>query len=240
LEAIAHCFEPGHSSAPSLELPRIVQVSPPPLIISMASEEMEVDGMEGVAPDDHSGHPTGSEDESEMEAPAELMVTTRARRSNAGNRMSTLLAKSAEEEEEWGEEWEDAPNEEEFQGDDVNEQADYNMDSSSSEEGDDDGDDDDAGERELRKAERREKTKKRKAATNPFAARVAAVTRKKVKPDLPHAQSPTDAPPRPKKKSERASWLPTEEDGPVRASARTQTVANKEATLSKLGKKPQT
>ncbi|KAF1917315.1 YL1 nuclear protein-domain-containing protein, partial [Ampelomyces quisqualis] len=178
---------------------------------------------------------TGSEEESETDAPAELMVTARARRPNAGNRMSTLLAKSAEEEEEeWGEEWEEAPNEEEFQGDDVNEQADYNMDSSSSEEDDDDQDDDDAGERELRKAERREKTKKRKVATNPFAARVAVVTRKKAKLDLPCAQSPADAPPRPKKKSERASWLPTEEDGPVRASARTQTVANKEATLSKL------
>lgn len=192
---------------------------------------MEVDDVVGDARPEPSAD---SEDESGSEAPADLMVTTRARRSNAGNRMSTLLAKSAEEEEEWGEEWEEAPNEEEFQGDDVNEQDDYNMDSSSSEEDDDAGDDDDAGERELRKAERQEKSKKRKAVTNPFAARVAAVTRKKVKLDLPRAQSPVDAPPRPKKKSERASWVPTEEDGPVRASARTQTVANKEATLSKL------
>ncbi|KAF2027595.1 YL1-domain-containing protein [Setomelanomma holmii] len=191
---------------------------------------MDVDVVEDRSDSD------SSEKESEDETPAELMVTTRERRANAGNRMSTLLAKSAEEEEEWGEEWEEAPNEEEFQGGDVNEQADYNMDSSSSEE-DDDGDDDDAGERELRRAERQEKSKKRKAATNPFAARVAAVTRKKVKLDLPPVQSPVNAPPRPKKKSERASWLPTEEDGPVRASARTQTVANKEATLSKLMEK---
>ncbi|KAH3942502.1 hypothetical protein HBI56_176210 [Parastagonospora nodorum] len=196
----------------------------------MSTEEMDVEMAGDVPPE---GHVEGSEDESEPEAPTELMVKTRARRANAGNRMSTLLAK-AEEEEEWGEEWEEAPNEEEFQGGDVNEQEDYNMDSSSSEEGDDDGDEDDAGERELRKAERQERNKKRKAVTNPFAARVAAVTRKKVKLDLPRAQSPIDAPPRPKKKSERASWLPTEEDGPVRASARTQTVANKEATLSKL------
>ncbi len=177
-----------------------------------------------------------SEDESDGEAPAELMVTTRARRPNAGNRMSTLLAKSAEEEE-WGEEWEEAPNEEEFQGDDINEQDDYNMDSSTSEEDDDGADDDDAGEKELRKAERQERNKKRKAATNPFTARVAAATRKKVKLDVPRTQSPTLAPPRPKKKSERASWLPTEEDGPVRMSMRKQTVANKDATLAKLKEK---
>jgi vacuolar protein sorting-associated protein 72 len=209
----------------------------------MTAEEMEVDvevGVEGqsedvhdTAPNNHAEDSTASEDESEPEAPTDLMVKTRAKRSNAGNRMSTLLAKSAEEEE-WGEEWEEVANEEEFQGDDVNEQHDYNMDSSSSEEDDDGGDDDDAGEKELRKAERQEKTKKRKAVTNPFAARVAAVARKKAKLDVSRAQSPVNAPPRPKKKSERASWLPTEEDGPVRASARQQTVANKEATLSKL------
>jgi vacuolar protein sorting-associated protein 72 len=200
------------------------------------SEEPREIVMEDAPPSDHDEESEASEDESEPEAPAELMVTTRVRRANAGNRMSTLLAKSAEEEE-WGEEWEEAPNEEEFQGDDINEQEDYNMDSSSSEEGDDDGDEDEAGEKELRKAERQEKNKKRKAATNPFTARVAAVARKKVKLDLPPAQSPTLAPPRPKKKSERASWLPTEEDGPVRMSKRKQTVANKDATLAKLKEK---
>lgn len=199
----------------------------------MSDDRMEVEGMEGVATSEHSEQSGASGFESETEAPADLMVKTRARRSNAGNRMATLIAKSAEEEE-WGEEWEEAPNEEEFQGGDVNEQEDYNMDSSSSEEGDDGDDDDDAGEKELRKAERREKTKKRKAVTNPFAARVAAVTSKKVRLEVPQAQSLDNLPPRPKKKSERASWLPTEEDGPVRASARQQTVANKEATLSKL------
>ncbi|CAO2651538.1 Nn.00g041080.m01.CDS01 [Neocucurbitaria sp. VM-36] len=177
------------------------------------------------------------EDDSESEVPADLMVTTRARRANAGNRMSTLLAKSAEEEDEWGEEWEEAPNEEEFRGDDVNEQEDYNMESSSSEEEDDGGDEDDVGEKELRKAERQERNKKRKATTNPFAARVAAVNRKKVKLDVPGEQSSASAPPRPKKKSERASWIPTEEDGPIRTSSRKQTIANKETTLAKLKEK---
>ncbi|RMZ67905.1 signal transducer [Pyrenophora seminiperda CCB06] len=196
--------------------------------------------MEDAPPSDRDGDSEAeaevSRNESDDEAPVDLMVKTRERRSNAGNRMATLLAKSAEEEE-WGEEWEEAPNEEEFRGDDVNEQEDYNMDSSSSEEDDDGADEDDAGEKELRKAERHERNKKRKAATNPFTARAAAAARKKVKLDVPRTQSPTHAAPRPKKKSERASWLPTEEDGPVRMSKRKQTVANKDATLAKLKEK---
>ncbi|KAF1357678.1 YL1-domain-containing protein, partial [Lizonia empirigonia] len=175
-------------------------------------------------------------DESEPDAPVDLMVTSRARRSNAGNRMSTLLAKQAEEEE-WGEEWEEVANEEEFKGGDVNEQEDYNMDSSSSEEDNDAGDDDEEGEKELRKVERQERNKKRKIATNPFAARFATAARKKVKIDLPRTESALSTPVRPKKKSERASWIPTEEDGPIRTSSRRQTVANKESTLAKLQEK---
>lgn len=224
---------PSASSAPS------APASAPALqsLSTTMSEEPPQIVMEDAPPSRHDDESEASQDESDEEAPAELMVKTRARRSNAGNRMANLLANAAEEEEEWGEEWEEAPNEEEFQGDAINEQEDYNMDSSSSDEDDDGADDDDAGEKELRKAERQERNKKRKAATNPFTARVAAVTRKKVKLDLPRAQSPTLAPPRPKKKSERASWLPTEEDGPVRMSMRKQTVANKDATLAKLKEK---
>ena len=178
---------------------------------------------------------SASEEESEDEAPADLMVVSRARRSNAGNRMSTLLAKSAEEEE-WGEEWEEAPNEEDFQGDEGNDQDDFNLDSSSSEE-DDAGDDEDAGEKELRKVERQERIKKRKPATNPFTARLAAAARKRVKLDVPPSDTQPVPPARPKKKSERASWIPTPEEGPTRTSSRKQTVANKEHTLTKLKEK---
>ncbi|KAF1961931.1 YL1-domain-containing protein [Byssothecium circinans] len=151
--------------------------------------------------------------------------------------MSTLIAKAAEEEaEEWGEEWEEAPNEEDFVGDEPNDQEDFNLDSSSSEE-EDGGDDEDAGEKELRKAERQERIKKRKPATNPFAARFAAAARKRVKLDVPSTTGSPAPAPRPKKKSERASWIPTEEDGPVRTSSRRQTVANKQSTLAKLQEK---
>jgi vacuolar protein sorting-associated protein 72 len=197
---------------------------------------MDIDGAPPSDPDrDHGDEASASESDSELEAP-QLMVAHRERRSNAGNRMSTLLAKAAEEEQ-WGEEWEEAPNEEEFVGDDANDQDDFNMDSSSSEEGDDDGRDDDTGEKELRKAERQEKIKRRKTATNPFTARLAAAaSRKKVRLDVPSTESTAPAL-RPKKKSERASWIPTEEDGPVRTSRRKQTVANKESTLARLKEK---
>jgi vacuolar protein sorting-associated protein 72 len=192
------------------------------------------------APSDHvdeESSPSDGESDAAAaaDAPADLMVVSRARRSNAGNRMSTLLAKSAEEEEEWGEDWEELANEEDFVGDDANEQDDYNLDSSSSEEGDDDGDEE-AGEKEYQKAERQERIKKRKTATNPFTARLAASSRKRVKLDVPATQSPS-APSRPKKKSERASWIPTDEDGPIRTSSRRQTVQNKETTLAKLKEK---
>ncbi|KAL1605249.1 hypothetical protein SLS60_004793 [Paraconiothyrium brasiliense] len=197
--------------------------------------------MDDIAPDDRDGGRSTSEadGDSEPEAPIDLMVVSRARRSNAGNRMSTLLATSAQEDE-WGEDWEEVANEEEFVGDDANEHEDYNLDSSSSED-EDQGDDDDTGEKELRKAERQERIKKRKTAANPFAARLAAASRKRVKLDIPSTstRSSPAGPPRPKKKSERASWIPTEEDGPTRTSSRKQTMANKEHTLAKLKEKDQ-
>ncbi|KAF2640994.1 YL1-domain-containing protein [Massarina eburnea CBS 473.64] len=190
---------------------------------------------ESMAVDAHAN--SVSEGESEPDAPPDFMVVSRSRRSNAGNRMSTLIAQAAEEEQ-WGEEWEEAPNEEDFVGDEPNDQDDFNLDSDEEDEDEDDGgDDEDAGERELRKAERQERIKKRKAATNPFTARLAATSRKRVKLDVPEATESSAPTPRPKKKSERASWIPTEEDGPIRTSSRRQTVANKENTLAKLKEK---
>ncbi|KAL6150308.1 hypothetical protein ACJQWK_00105 [Exserohilum turcicum] len=193
--------------------------------------------MHHAAPQPAHGPESPDDTETDDDAPAELMVTSRARRPNAGNRMSTLLAQSVEDEA-WGDAWDEAPDEEEFHGDQPDDDDDYNLDSSSSEDEDQAADDDDdAGERELRRAERHDRSKKRKAATNPFAARAVAAARKKVKLHVPRTHSPTHAPPRPKKKSERASWLPTDEDGPVRMSNRKQTIANKDATMAKLKEK---
>ncbi|KAF2270227.1 YL1-domain-containing protein [Lojkania enalia] len=196
------------------------------------AEPMEVEHRSSSDDDERASE---SEAESEGDAQADLMVVSRTRRANAGNRMSTLLAQTADEEEQWGEEWEEAPNEEEFVGEEANNQDDYNMDSSSSEE-EDDGGDDEAGEKELRRVERQERNKKRKAATNPFAARLTAA-RKRVKLNVPSTDSQSAPVPRPKKKSERASWIPTPEDGPTRMSSRRQTVANKETTMAKLKEK---
>ncbi|KAF2730684.1 YL1-domain-containing protein [Polyplosphaeria fusca] len=184
----------------------------------------------------HGDSDSDSDRDGAPEPAEDLMVVSRARRSNAGNRMSTLLAKAAGEDEEWGEEWEEAPNEEEFVGDDGNDHEDYNMDSSSSSD-EDEGGDDDAGEKELRRAERQERIKKRKTASNPFAARLAAAAQKRVKLDVPSTESQSTPSPRPKKKSERASWIPLPEDGPTRTSSRWQTMANKEHTLAKLKEK---
>ena len=64
---------------------------------------MVVDDAPPIGQHEEFGASAGDGDESETEAPVDLMVTSRARRSNAGNRMSTLLAKQVEEEE-WGEE----------------------------------------------------------------------------------------------------------------------------------------
>jgi vacuolar protein sorting-associated protein 72 len=216
-------------------------MSPDPAHPVVPVDRMDRDDSPPLHALDDDENQSSSEDEADEaddhDAPADLMVVSRARRSNAGNRMSTLLAKQAQEEaEEWGEEWEEAPNEEEFVGNDANDQDDFNLDSSSSDD-EPEGDDDDAGEKELRKAERQERTKKRKQATNPFTARLAAVARKRVKLDVPSSDTQAAAPSRPKKKSERASWIPTPEDGPTRTSARKQTVANKEQTLAKLKEK---
>jgi vacuolar protein sorting-associated protein 72 len=58
--------------------------------------------------------------------------------------------------------------------------------------------------------------------------------RKRVKIDPMAINAPPVAPPRPKKKSERISWIPTVEDGPTRQSSRRQTMVNKEMTHARL------
>jgi vacuolar protein sorting-associated protein 72 len=100
--------------------------------------------------------------------------------------------------------------------------SDVHMDSSSDDEDNNAaGADDLEGEKEL---EKKEKEKKRAAQRKRKAqdAHIPAKFRKKVRIN-------TDAPPpRPKKKSERASWLPSVADAPTRASARSTTRMSKE------------
>jgi vacuolar protein sorting-associated protein 72 len=171
--------------------------------------------------DSGSGSGSGSDSDSESEgehAKIEWLATTREKRANAGNRLHSLLQQEDPDDELellFQEDEDDAG----FSdvGDD---QSDVQMDSSSDEE--DQGPaagDDLEGEKELQQQAKAEKAKKRKLGGGPM------VLKKRVKIDPTIAQAPA---PRPKKKSERASWLPTAEEAPTRASGRRSTKIMKE------------
>ncbi|KAL7894202.1 YL1 nuclear domain-containing protein [Trichoderma sp. SZMC 28014] len=156
--------------------------------------------------------------------PVEWLATSRSRRSTAGNRMKSMLANEepdsdlellfAEDEDDQG--FTDA-------GDDA---SDVQMDSSSDDEGDNNAGDELEGEQELERQarERRAAQRKRKAQEA-----IPAKFRKKVRIHPAASESSTPAPvPRPKKKSERTSWLPSPADLPTRASSRKTTRMSKE------------
>ena len=172
-----------------------------------------------------------SADESEDEAPVESLVAGRAKRATAGNRLSSLLDKEADDELEllFAEDEEEEDNE--FEGGDGEDASDVQLDSSSD---DDDqgltaGADDLEGEAEIQKQDRAERRKKRKAQEVFRRPK----TKVKVDPTTTLAIPSTPAP-RPKKKSERVSWLPTPDEGPVRSSSRKQTVQNKEVVHQRM------
>jgi vacuolar protein sorting-associated protein 72 len=170
-----------------------------------------------------------------------LMVVSRERRSNAGNRMSKLLALAEADEQEqaiYGDDtWAEQDDDEEFGEEDVDAPDDISLDSSSDED-EAGGDDDAAEEKELKKQEREEKAKARKQKTRSMPLLQSAL-RKKVKlnhtvetveaTDGSHASTTKN-----RKKSERVSWLPTPEEGPIRSSNRRATKQNTEATLEAL------
>ncbi|CAG7560192.1 unnamed protein product [Fusarium equiseti] len=155
----------------------------------------------------------------------EWLATTRKRRSTAGNRMKSMLANEepdsdlellfAEDENDQG--FSDA----EENGSDVQ------MDSSDDEDDNGNNDDDLEGEKELEKQakERRAAQRKRKAQEA-----IPAKFRKKVRidPTTRTPSAPVKPAPRPKKKSERTSWLPSAADLPTRASSRQTTRLSKE------------
>ena len=179
--------------------------------------------------------PQESSDADNDEA-VELMVTARAKRTTAGNRLSSLLNKEAKDDidllfaEEDGEE-EDMEFEEEDE-----DASDAELESSSDDEDQGSAKDDDedlAGERQLQKQDRLDR-KKRKAQD--LLKRPGAI-RKRVKIDSPlgiTTDSQLAAIPRQKKKSERVSWVPTAADAPTRLSSRKQTVKNREDVHQKL------
>ncbi|KAL1875549.1 hypothetical protein Plec18167_005485 [Paecilomyces lecythidis] len=175
----------------------------------------------------------GDQSSAEDNVPVETLVAGRSRRSTAGRHLSTLLDAEADDElallfaeDENDEEFESAV--EEGAGEDA---EDMQLDSSS-EDDDDQGpnaqDNDFEGEKELQKRDKAERlAKKRKAHES---LKLAAI-RKRVKIDTSNVSTPAS---RPKKKSERISWLPTPEEGPTRSSSRRQTMKNKELTHARL------
>ncbi|KAF3395189.1 hypothetical protein DPV78_008625 [Talaromyces pinophilus] len=162
----------------------------------------------------------------------ETLVAGRQKRTTAGRNMSSLLDAAADDDLTLL--FAEDENDDEFDEDEGpdGEFDDMRLDSSSEDE-DDQGpnaaDDDLEGEKELEKQARVDR-KKRKAQES---LRLTAL-RKKVKIDSPAISSVSTAAPRPKRKSERVSWLPTPEEGPVRSSSRRQTMQNKELTHARL------
>ncbi|KAF4449860.1 Vacuolar protein sorting-associated protein 72 like protein [Fusarium austroafricanum] len=170
------------------------------------------------------GHNNDTDSQKNNDDAIEWLATTRKRRSTAGNRMKSMLANEepdsdlellfAEDENDQG--FSDA----EGNGSDVQ------MDSSDDED-DNDNDGDLEGEKELEKQakERRAAQRKRKAQEA-----IPAKFRKKVRidPTTRTPSAPAKPAPRPKKKSERTSWLPSAADLPTRASSRQTTRLSKE------------
>jgi vacuolar protein sorting-associated protein 72 len=162
----------------------------------------------------------------------ETLIAGRAKRSTAGRKMPSLL--NAEADDDLVLLFAEDENDEEFDEDDEMDGDGYDVTDmgvdSTSEEEDDPGpnpaEDDLEGEMELQ-TQSEHLAKKRKAQES---LRMTAL-RKKVRIDMAAIQTPAS---RPKKKSERISWLPTPEDGPIRSSSRLQTMRNKELTHARL------
>ncbi|KAJ9665790.1 hypothetical protein H2201_004098 [Coniosporium apollinis] len=186
---------------------------------------------------------------SEDDAPSvPSLVSGRARRANAGNRMRQLIEGALQEQEVQEEDAEakevfaELAEDEDFGGSEAEDKDDVSLSSSSEGEGDAGEEDEEAGEKALVRQERVEKAAKRKARHAPFKQGGLGM-RKRVKID-PMAAVDTQtftvpAPaPRPRKKSERVSYLPAPgEAAAVRASSRRLAVQNKEETHNRLKEK---
>ena len=187
--------------------------------------------MHDVPPSGEGDGSSTSIDDSDDSEPVETLVAGRGRRATAGNRMANLMEREDDDEVSLLFAQADEEEDVEFEGSEED-GSDAQLDTSSDDE--DHGpntkaDEDLEGEQELQREAKIQKAKKRKAQD---AYTTVSGLRKKVKLDA--ATTPVAIAPRPKKKSERVSWLPDVTDGPTRASARKQTVENKEVTHARL------
>ncbi|KAH6665017.1 YL1 nuclear protein-domain-containing protein [Halenospora varia] len=174
--------------------------------------------------DESSG--SGSDSE-EQEQEVEWLATSRQKRSTAGNRMQSLLQQEDDDDlvkalfEGFDKE---EPEDEVFEDEEA--QSDVQMDSSDDDDQGPEAGDDLEGEKELQKQAKAEARKKRKLNDG-----IPKIPKRRVKIDPTISQAPA---PRPKKKSERASWIPTAEDAPIRASARQTTRQRKEELMEQM------
>lgn len=171
-----------------------------------------------------------SDSSGDEEPQVEWLVSTREKRSTAGNRLTSLLQQEDENDElellfAEGDEDDD----EEFDDPTAND-SDVQMDSS-----DDDDDqgpsaavDDLDGEKELQQQERAKQRKKRKANDH-----LPKAFQKRQRYNEDESNAPV-AIPRPKKKSERTSWLPLPGDAPTRLSGRAATRTQREELRKQL------
>ncbi|KAL9131525.1 MAG: hypothetical protein Q9217_000539 [Psora testacea] len=175
---------------------------------------------------------SNSGSESDEGDPVESLVVGRAKRATAGNRLSALVDKEQDDELELLFAENEHEEDESFD-EDEDDASDANLGGSSSDEEDREQTkdaDDLAGEKELQSQARLEK-KKRKAKD---MAKMPGMARKKVKIDPTAILTTAAPPPRPKKKSERVSWVATAADAPTRISSRKQTVQNREVVHQRL------
>ena len=166
--------------------------------------------------------------------PVEALAHGRAKRSTAGNRLSTLLGQEEtgdddvtllfqEDEEDIDEEFEEGFPSDEGGGE-----------SSSSEDEDEQAGDDLEGEEQLRKEEReRNKAQKRKADQKIIRPRPAAKRVRISEPTSRDEGQPVKSNHK-RKKSDRTSWVLHDGDGSVRTSSRTLSIQNKERTQASL------
>lgn len=195
------------------------------------------------------------EDGPSIQAPVESLVAGRERRSTAGNRLATLLHQEADAEDTLFLEDEDDV---EFAAEEAEELSDVQLDSSSEDEydagppavdGKDGGEREEEleGERELeRQVKEAKAVKKRKAAEAFLKPRISTRKRVTIKDatsttttaatTAAHTATATppamNSPPRPRKKSERVSWIP--EFAAVRSSSRTLSLQNRTETMKRL------
>ena len=175
---------------------------------------------------------SASDSEENMDEPVESLVIGRAKRSTAGNRLSSLIDKEQDDEIELLFAENELEEDESFD-EDEDDGSDVNLGSSSDDEGQDAAQRDDdelPGEKELQQQARQDK-KKRKAKE---MARRPGLNRKRVKIDPTAIKTQSLTQPRPKKKSERVSWVASATDAPTRVSSRKQTVQNREVVHKRL------